>query len=104
MNDDYAWIEFQFPTGIYYIQFNNLEFYLTYKEWRTQVLGKVDSPQIALLNKVEEKILKKYTDIWIPCDQLIAAAVVEPKVKSIHTSCIVTLCTHFYNSFLMTYG
>jgi uncharacterized membrane protein len=45
-------------------------------------LGQIDSPQTTLLNKVEEKILEKYTDIWIPCDQLIAAAVVEPNVIS----------------------
>jgi len=46
-----------------------------------------------LLNEVEKKILEKYTDSWIACDQYAAAAAIEPKVvkSSLNRHCTVEL-------------
>ncbi|CAL8125509.1 unnamed protein product [Orchesella dallaii] len=62
-------------------------------EWRVKVLGGLDTPQAQLLNAVERKILEKYTDNWIACDQFAAAAAIEPKIvkKSITRHCTVEL-------------
>lgn len=53
------------------------------KDWRVNVLGTLDTPQVKLLNAVERKILEKYTDSWIACDQFAAAAAIQPKVLQI---------------------
>lgn len=58
-----------------------LKFLMNFQEWRTNVLGKLNTPAMTLLNKAEDSILKRYTTGWIPCDQLIVAALIDPAVK-----------------------
>ena len=46
---------------------------MIYQDWRNGVLGKIDTPQVQLLNKLEEmwNNTRPTGNIWIPCDQII---------------------------------
>ncbi|XP_021956313.1 inosine-uridine preferring nucleoside hydrolase isoform X1 [Folsomia candida] len=73
------------------------------KSWRTSVLGQMLTPQSILLNKIEMRIIEKSFDVWIPCDQLAAAVLVDSKAiitsKSIH--CTVELQGHHTRGLLI---
>ncbi|ODN04827.1 hypothetical protein Ocin01_01814 [Orchesella cincta] len=82
-----------FSCPIYVVPWEVTKNHAISHEWRAKVLGEIDTPQVHLLNAVEKKILEKYTDSWIACDQFAAAAAIEPKVikKSISRYCTVEL-------------
>ncbi|XP_040571229.1 uncharacterized protein [Lepeophtheirus salmonis] len=73
---------------------------ITYK-WREEVLGKIDSPAIKLLNLIESAndygTDYKRKDHWILCDQLIVAALLEPKLidKVFETPVMVELAGNY---------
>ena len=52
------------------------------QEWRVEELGGLNSRASILLNQVEAKLLPgaKASKRWIPCDQIAAAALVQPEV------------------------
>jgi hypothetical protein len=51
------------------------------KDWRTGVLGKIRSKEINLLNKIEAKILATYQENWLVSDAVMAACLINPKVR-----------------------
>ncbi|KAG8228831.1 hypothetical protein J437_LFUL008327 [Ladona fulva] len=48
-------------------------------EWRMNILGAIDSPQIQLMNAVEHNIWKDHNE-WLPCDALLAAYALQPRI------------------------
>ena len=46
---------------------------MIYQDWRNGVLGKLGTPQVQLLNKLEEmwNNTRPTGNFWIPCDQII---------------------------------
>jgi inosine-uridine nucleoside N-ribohydrolase len=51
--------------------------------WRINVLGKMRTDEINLLNKIETKILTTYQESWLVSDALLAACFINPKVTKI---------------------
>jgi len=70
-------------------------------KWRVEVLGGLDTPNARLLNAIEAKITAAKEGLsedevlagWIPCDQLAAAALIDPGVitKAAKYHCTVEL-------------
>ena len=66
-----------------------------FQDWRFNVLGAVQSSVIELLNTVEKKVWgKAHYNTWFPCDPLLAAVVLEPKIVTKSRKCHVTVELH----------
>ncbi|XP_047113623.1 uncharacterized protein C1683.06c-like isoform X1 [Schistocerca piceifrons] len=51
--------------------------------WRNDVLGKIQSPQMQLLNQAEAKVIARhYKDGWVQCDPAAAAILMRPSIAS----------------------
>ncbi|XP_014225173.1 probable uridine nucleosidase 2 [Trichogramma pretiosum] len=64
------------------------------KEWRVNVLGKIDSPIVDFMNKIEAISLSKEKTMWTSSDALLVACMLDPalirSVKLTHVEAIVT--------------
>ena len=69
------------------------------KDWRMDVLGKFDTVQCNLLNRIEANTLDskywKLTNSWIPYDSTAIAALIEPNVSII--CCMMLACCAWYS-------
>jgi hypothetical protein len=54
------------------------------QEFRTEKLGKLNTAQSNLLNKIEENILQRNAEVhagWVACDALLISIMMNPKVN-----------------------
>lgn len=50
-----------------------------FQEWRTKVLGGLNSVSVDLLNKAEAVAIKKSGDVWISADSVAAVVLIQPE-------------------------
>ena len=75
----------KFPIGnVIFFLINYVHAHNFLKEWRMEILGKLKSKAIGLMNKAEVKWYerKSFGEQYILCDQLTMAVLIRPKVAA----------------------
>ena len=75
----------KFPIGnVIFFLINHVHAHNFLKEWRMEILGKLKSKAIGLMNKAEVKWYerKSFGEQYILCDQLTMAVLIRPKVAA----------------------
>lgn len=68
---------------------------MLYQEWRFSILGAIQNCHMELLNAVEKKVWEKsHNTTWIPCDAIVAAAVLYPDIVIKSQKCHATVELH----------